>query len=326
VHVLNNHVNSGLPVNPTGNRKEPQTEERYNGNHFEFLDKSTKLSRLLNTATELITSIEDTGVYNSHLDDINTMLFETVTYMQSSECKSLDKKFPTLKDWRHQMYSPMSSIITRNQRIRQYLAMVADGRRQETEFTTFAEELKLTIESTRLRLAELPTIFAQNQFPDKQALLDYHSLSIVVYSALRAVFYDHEETGRVILNFNVYNADCDVQVNPMDIRNIIQNFSTNTIRHGLNGQERIEIDVTLSCQNINDIDSLLIYFKDSGAGMSEQMAEKALERGVKSENSPGDGIGLSLVKQTVERYNGKLHMRTEEGMGTEFLVELPILA
>lgn len=325
--VLDEHKTSGLSVKQNGNGHGVQLEHwTGEGRHFEFLDRTTQLSKQLNLAVEIITSIENTGIYNEHLSDINSRIFETVNYIQSSECKALDKIFPSLKDWRHQLYSPVSSVISRNQRIKTYLEMVREGKRTEHEFITFLEELKSTIEATRLRLSELPHILVQNQFPDRQALLDYQTISIMVYNALRSVFFEHEETGKVTLSYNVYNADCEVMVNPMDIRNIIQNFSTNTVRHGMVSEEKINVDVTVSCQNVNDVNCLLIYFSDTGAGMPVDILDKALERGVKGENSPGDGIGLALVKQTVERYNGNIYMRSEEGNGTEFLVELPILA
>ncbi|HPI28217.1 MAG TPA: ATP-binding protein [Candidatus Marinimicrobia bacterium] len=39
----------------------------------------------------------------------------------------------------------------------------------------------------------------------------------------------------------------------------------------------------------------------------------------------GTGLGLSLVKQIVEKYNGKIFVESKIGQGSTFTVEMPYL-
>lgn len=65
--------------------------------------------------------------------------------------------------------------------------------------------------------------------------------------------------------------------------------------------------------------------KDSGIGMSEEFAAKvfnAFERERTSTVSgiQGTGLGMAITKNIVELMDGKIHVKTKEGEGTEFIV------
>ena len=52
---------------------------------------------------------------------------------------------------------------------------------------------------------------------------------------------------------------------------------------------------------------LLIKIEDDGPGLTEQEADKVLQRGVRlDEKTPGSGLGLDIVKELVDVYGGTL--------------------
>jgi two-component system, OmpR family, phosphate regulon sensor histidine kinase PhoR len=81
--------------------------------------------------------------------------------------------------------------------------------------------------------------------------------------------------------------------------------------------------------NIFEKDELLaIHVKDTGIGIPENMKLSIFERFVQvdkttSRNHEGSGIGLSIVKSLVNLHNGTIRVNSEEGKGSEFIIELP---
>lgn len=75
--------------------------------------------------------------------------------------------------------------------------------------------------------------------------------------------------------------------------------------------------------------SILISVKDTGIGIPCDKVSKVLERFVQVENTlvkshEGSGIGLSIVKSFVEMHGGTIMVLSELGIGSEFLIELPV--
>lgn len=76
-------------------------------------------------------------------------------------------------------------------------------------------------------------------------------------------------------------------------------------------------------------DSFVITVKDTGIGIPKDMTDKIFERFRQVEhlftrNREGSGIGLSLVKSIIEAHGGTIHVESEEGMGSNFIMNLPV--
>ncbi|MFT5875537.1 MAG: signal transduction histidine kinase, partial [Clostridium sp.] len=76
--------------------------------------------------------------------------------------------------------------------------------------------------------------------------------------------------------------------------------------------------------------SILISVKDTGIGIPTDMKEKIFDRFTQVDSTlrreaEGSGIGLSLVKAIVELHNGKINLKSNLGVGSEFIIELPVL-
>ncbi|KAH9224717.1 hypothetical protein DL95DRAFT_400037 [Leptodontidium sp. 2 PMI_412] len=66
--------------------------------------------------------------------------------------------------------------------------------------------------------------------------------------------------------------------------------------------------------------------KDSGKGMSKDYLANFLFKPFFQENplAPGTGLGLSIVERLVRSTGGKINISSEEGVGTEITVEVPL--
>lgn len=76
-------------------------------------------------------------------------------------------------------------------------------------------------------------------------------------------------------------------------------------------------------------ESILISVKDTGIGIPTNMKEKIFDRFTQVDSTlrreaEGSGIGLSLVKAIVELHKGTINVKSNMGLGSEFILELPV--
>lgn len=89
----------------------------------------------------------------------------------------------------------------------------------------------------------------------------------------------------------------------LTIYRMVQEAFSNIIRHA---QATNVLFQVIELEN-----SVTIYIEDNG-------------RGLKTDSSDADGIGLNLLKQNIEYLNGKIEINSKENQGTFVLAELPI--
>ncbi len=68
---------------------------------------------------------------------------------------------------------------------------------------------------------------------------------------------------------------------------------------------------------------LVIQLEDDGLGIDDAIKSKVLQRGVRADNSGGQGIGLSICTEIVNSYNGQLHIDVSPLGGARFTLQLP---
>jgi two-component system sensor histidine kinase PhoQ len=102
---------------------------------------------------------------------------------------------------------------------------------------------------------------------------------------------------------------------PGDLTEILGNLMDNAYKY-CKGRVRVVAESTA--------DRLVITVADDGRGISEEFAAELFERGKRADESvPGQGIGLAVVRETVELYRGVLRVGRSDLGGAELRVELP---
>jgi two-component system sensor histidine kinase VicK len=79
----------------------------------------------------------------------------------------------------------------------------------------------------------------------------------------------------------------------------------------------------------SDQQHLRLEVQDTGYGIPEEAQAKLFSefyrvRTSDTENIPGTGLGLSLVKSVVEGIHGRVWVQSKQGLGSTFFVELPV--
>ncbi len=68
----------------------------------------------------------------------------------------------------------------------------------------------------------------------------------------------------------------------------------------------------------------VIKITDNGTGISNDMLDKVFTPNFTTKSS-GTGLGLPIVANMIETFNGKIYFETEVGIGTSFYVEIPTM-
>jgi len=111
-----------------------------------------------------------------------------------------------------------------------------------------------------------------------------------------------------------------VKLDQIELERAIGNIIENAVKYNPSGTQ---ITIKLEVQK----DLLKLVIKDNGIGISKTEMDKIFTpfvRGDKTRKSEGTGLGLAISKQIVEKHGGHLSIHDVE-IGTEFIVELPIL-
>ena len=111
---------------------------------------------------------------------------------------------------------------------------------------------------------------------------------------------------------------CDVD----KVERIILNLLSNSIKFT---EKKGKIYVNIYDKD----DAILISIKDTGIGIPKDKQEVIFDRfrqvdSLLTRKNEGSGIGLSLVKALVKAHDGDIKVKSELGVGTEFLIELPV--
>lgn len=110
-----------------------------------------------------------------------------------------------------------------------------------------------------------------------------------------------------------FHADVDKEA----LTKVLSNLLTNANKYT---QSRIEVRF----QEHPEKQTFSIEVQDNGKGMSEEELTKIFKPFYQaSENKPGTGIGLSIVKGIVEAHHGQVNVTSQPGYGSSFMITLP---
>ena len=119
---------------------------------------------------------------------------------------------------------------------------------------------------------------------------------------------------------------------PTRLRQVLLNLLGNAIKFSSKsdgGRAKVSLSVTLG-QLDSGADCVRFAVADNGIGMSLEVVSKLFQPFTQADESTarqfgGTGLGLSISQRLVELMGGRITVRSSQGEGSEFTVELPLL-
>jgi signal transduction histidine kinase len=201
-------------------------------------------------------------------------------------------------------FNLLEEVVTEPSAVKRYLKLILRN----------AEELTAMVENV---LAFSATLHAK-----KAGGLEAIAVGDVLQHAVAAMTQEIEQAG-CRMEVDIAPGLPEAAGDSIAVELVFRNLIGNAIRHGADGKW-----IGVSAAPFGD--GVEIRVCDHGPGIPEGEEGRIFEpfyRGeqTRAQHVPGTGLGLSLVKSTIERYKGTVEVVNSSGGGAQFTVRLPAL-
>jgi signal transduction histidine kinase len=123
------------------------------------------------------------------------------------------------------------------------------------------------------------------------------------------------------IRFDVFvDGDVPFYSDPLRVKTIVANLLSNAIKYSDPTKMRKYIQVSAHVFS----DWLFLTIEDNGIGIDTEHQEKIFDLFYRvSADRKGTGLGLYIVKDTIDRLHGKIYVRSKRGEGSSFTLTLP---
>jgi nitrogen fixation/metabolism regulation signal transduction histidine kinase len=204
-----------------------------------------------------------------------------------------------------------------------------------------AHEIKNPLTPMRLSVQNFQRKFDPND-PDIRQKIDEYSKTLIqqidTMSSIASAFSNFakmpaqkNETLNVVevveLALDIFTEDyisfkCDKKeiIAKLDRTQLIR-IITNLVKNAIQAISQIE-NPKVELELTEDSKNVIIIVRDNGHGVSEENKPKVFEPKFTTKTS-GMGLGLPMIKNIIETYNGSITFTSKEGEGSTFKVILP---
>ena len=127
------------------------------------------------------------------------------------------------------------------------------------------------------------------------------------------------------LSLHIQNKGMMINADRERIKQVLVNLIGNALKFTNDGG-KIKLEFSKADEN-----AVLIAVSDTGIGIPKDNLKKVFDKfyqvdGSISRSHAGFGLGLSIVKSTVEQHKGKIWVESEAGQGSTFYVQIPSIS
>ncbi|WP_299121013.1 HAMP domain-containing sensor histidine kinase [uncultured Winogradskyella sp.] len=259
------------------------------------LEKRNKKIEIDSSSDEIETLVNS---YNSMIDELEDSAVKLATSEREQAWREMAKQVA------HEIKNPLTPMRLSVQSFQRKFDPNDENIHQKVE--EYSNTLIQQID-TMSSIASAFSNFAKMPAQKKEVLNVAHivKLALDIFNEDYITFYPEDE--ELIAKFD---------------RTQLIRVVTNLVKNGIqaipegSGNPKIEVRV------FSEGDMINITVKDNGSGISEENKSRVFEPKFTTKSS-GMGLGLAMVKNIVETYNGSITFVSQQGIGTTFTVTFP---
>ncbi|MDP4116545.1 MAG: ATP-binding protein, partial [Bacteroidota bacterium] len=231
---------------------------------------------------------------------------------QEKELNELKSRFVSIIS--HEFRTPLTTIFSSAELLDRYGFKWTEEKRKE--------HLERIIKSTDVLNNMISFILTMNKAESGKLLPAPVDMNLIKFctNIIEEFQLIAGENYKIVFNKNNFDSEIFC-MDEIFLRQIISNLLSNAIKYSPTGGEII-FDLSLNDTYIS------IGIKDNGIGIPEADRPKIFEMFNRAENVGsinGTGIGLSIVKKTIETLGGSISFDSILNEGTSFNVKLPLI-
>lgn len=304
-NIIGKHIHSLIDPNELSSFQK-SWEERDNPPQFLRIKSKKQLNIAFDTEMVLQkTKVGNVSYYMLNIRDISTQIkVENALKEKKSELDMLIYKIS------HDLRGPLTSIFGLIDLANMPNICVKDAQKYIDLINKSAGKLDATIKDLIFfnEISSRPTFYSLFSIPD------------VAQQAIQEVM-DTEDCNMVNFNLSVKNkSELNICSDITLLRNILVNLMGNSVKY-----KKENSDVSINISLLKTPNNVEIEVCDNGEGIEKEVQSKVFNmfyRGNKK--SDGSGLGLFLVKQSVEKLNGEIYLQSKLHEGSCFKIVLPL--
>jgi signal transduction histidine kinase len=214
----------------------------------------------------------------------------------------------------HELKTPIATVNVAIEALRNFDALRSPERTKEYLDISAAELQRLSL--------LVDKVLKLSMFENKEIELQKENFNLkqLIYEVIYTMRLQFEKQGAAI-NFKTMGPDFMILADRLHITSVIYNLIDNALKYS-KGNPIIAIELA-SLQN-----ELIFSVADNGIGIAPDYANKIFDKFFRvpsgdHHNIKGYGLGLSYAAEVVRKHNGTIHLETELGKGSRFIVKLP---
>jgi signal transduction histidine kinase/ligand-binding sensor domain-containing protein len=275
---------------------------------YQFKQRKKELEHLVNLqGQEIQKQNQDLQLINQSLEQVVTQRTEKLNETIQQLNKTIKELDAFVYSASHDLVAPMKSVMG--------LIQLARRQNQNEEFSTYIDHMERSVK--KLEDVVLNTIQYSQNSSLKVSYQEVKLHELIQESISDLKFFP----GMDAMTFEIdVEKHATVMSDRKRLKIILDNLIGNCIKYRDDRKQSNTVRITFE----NDATIWKLEILDNGIGIDKDYLSSIFEMFFRAtDRSQGSGLGLYIVKETVERLYGKIYVDSEKGKWTKFVIAIP---